>query len=864
MALTIEEAKAFIKDADRSRQPWLTMAERSWNELKKRQRNHRLWSVTPNSIRKKQRYPAWYSIFKIRQPLLLSRVGIPIGKDTTQDGNDNIGATAAICLERLAVNLAKNFDFFDVLCTARDDFLATNFGTLRGYYERDEIKQKVKEYIEPQQQPDGSVIFVDPEGKVIESNDISQDDEGFFLEHEETIDVENEAICLEPVLYKDVYVDPDIRRWNRCNRLAFAAYYSVPEFKEIFGNAAYSALPSQNNQPVGDDEASPKRQSIKVYEYWDKYEKDCHWWAELGNDFITPQGYLTPDNEEYEEEGQTLNGLYNLENLFPCPCPLIMNSPTDEFWPIPEYYQVVEILEDIHTIFTRMVSATRSIRTRGIFDSNVEGLQEALNESAEGDMIGVPNMTQSLASSGGALTNVLQYIDTTSPITTLQQLYQSLEQRLQVLFKITGTADLLQGLTSDNTGKTLGERQIEEKYAINQIAEAQKKMAEFVRCSYHLMCEMALNNFKDASLDRYIMPHTLQPDDQQRYKAAMGMLKEQQKRFRIELETDSTIALNEQYDKQMRIELVNALTTALEKTANIAEQSPALVETELHCLKYLIQGFRQGKMFQNEITQSIDNVIKQAQDAQKQAPPFNKDEAMARIEQQKLESDNQVKQFEIQTDAQLKQAKIQSDQAIEVAKIQQTDRIAQMDNQLESYKVQSAQNISFADQQLEYQKLVAQINETQETLAQKRDELQIEMQKVGGAQQAENFRIMIEQNVAQYEQQLSAQQMQLEQYKVNLDEREKYMTEARLQSEHQLEQLHTQMSIETHAKNMMTPPAQPGPNIHVTNEAPAPDTSNVIRDPAGNIMSIQTGTKISNIKRDAMGNVVSIEHTKAK
>ena len=100
--ISIEEAKAFIADAAKCREGWLKVASLSWQELKKRQPNNRLWSVTPNSIKKRARYPAWYSIFKIRQPLLLSRVGIPIGRDTSQDGNDNLGATAAIIIETVS------------------------------------------------------------------------------------------------------------------------------------------------------------------------------------------------------------------------------------------------------------------------------------------------------------------------------------------------------------------------------------------------------------------------------------------------------------------------------------------------------------------------------------------------------------------------------------------------------------------------------------------------------------------------------------------------------------------------------------------------------------------------------------------
>src|SRR5690348_879544 len=161
MAITPEEVKAFILDCTKCRDDWLKMGEKSWNEIKKRQQNHRLWSITPNSLRRRSRYPAWYSIFKIRQPLLLSRIGTPIGRDTTQDGYDTIGAVSAICLERLAKSLVRTFPFFDVLCTARDDFLATNFGTLRAYYNRCEVKETVKERITPQKNQDGEVVFVD-------------------------------------------------------------------------------------------------------------------------------------------------------------------------------------------------------------------------------------------------------------------------------------------------------------------------------------------------------------------------------------------------------------------------------------------------------------------------------------------------------------------------------------------------------------------------------------------------------------------------------------------------------------------------------------------------------------------------------
>lgn len=846
MPISIEEAKAFIASAAKYREDWLKIADKSWNEIRKRQQNHRLWSITPNSLRRRSRYPAWYSILKIRQPLILSRIGIPIGKDTTQDGNDNIGATAAICLERLAKALVKTFDFFDTECRVRDDGLVTNVGFARAYYERDEVKEKVQERITPKQISETDLIFIDSEGKEVQSDRILRDDEGYFIEHDKVIDVENEKVCLEHVLYKDLYVDPGIRSFKRCKRLAFAEMYSVPEFKEIFGAAAYAALPKPDQTQPGNDEAAPKIQDIKVYEYWDKYEPEILWFAENGTDFIKPKGYLLPSEEEYSED-QPQNGLYDLEGFFPCPPPFILNQPTDNFWPVPEYYQMYEIIEDIHTTFSRMVAMTTAIRSRLLFDNSIEGLQEALNEATAGDAFGVDNLARSLAENGGTLDGVVQYVPVDKMIEGLAQLYTALDQRLQTLFRLTGTSDLLQGLSADNSGKTLGERQIEEKYATNQLYEPQRKMAEFVRASYQLVCEMALKNFKDASLDMYIMPQTLQPEDQRRYRAALGMLKQNQKRFRIELETDSTIALNEQYDKNMRIELVNALTAALEKTAAIAQSSPALVEVDLHAMKYLVQGFRQGKMFQSEITAAIDNVIKQAQNAAKNGPPpFNKDETMAKLKAMELTDSNKLKVGEIQSKERIAIAQMQSSERLELMNLNQKGQIAALSDQVDKATLQLNQANAIQQLQLQYATLNADMAKAQQDLVVKREALMVEMRKITDEKELAIFKIQMEQQLKPYELQLEAQKQQIDQIELQLRARdqalkakEQQMVDTHVTTDNILQQQRLQLDGAALAHEVSKPPEQPDVTINVQAPEKKSKSLKVKADKLGNIKSLE-------------------------
>ena len=831
MTISVEEVKAFIEDAKKAREDWCKVADKSWSEIKKKKSDNRLWSFSPNSLKKRSRYPIWYSIFKIRQPLIFARIGVPIGRDTTQDGSDGIGATAALCLERLAKNIARDFDFFDALSSVRDDALATNFGEGRIYYECEEVSEKVKEYLTPKQTETGEVVFLDTTGNVVtETEELAQDENGFFFEKDEVVDIKREKVFFEHLPYKNIYLDPDMKRFRRCKRMAFEENYSRPEFIEIFGASALATLPTPNDQ--GSGEAAPKNRNITVFEYWDDYEKETLWLPKDGKEFIKPKKAIAP---EESLEGEDVSGIYNLRCFFPVPEPLMINQPSDEFWPVPEYYQLVDIIEDIHTIFSRMVTCTKAIRARLLFDSNIEGLQAALNEASEGEAIGISNLAQALSGSGGSIEGAVAYVPIEKIVQSLQNLYVALEQRLNSIYKLTGTSDLLQGLITDPTQRTFGERQMLEKYALNQSAELQVKMANFVRNCYQLMCEVALKNFKPASLDQYIMPKTMPPEHAQRYSMALELLKSDSERFRIELETDSTIAINEEYDKAMRVELVNTLTAAIEKVASIAQQSPALLSIELRALKFLIQGMRQAKMFQDEIVGAIDKVVEQTEaQAQNAEPPFDAEKAtfqLAQVDSQLKQADFQLRQAELQAKNQLEIEKIASTERIEVAQLQQNERMQAIEAQVEGFKAQVDSQQSQEKLQLEYQRLSADVMKTQADMAAERDRLMIEVQKLADQKEIEGFKLSLEERFASFDAQIKAAQQSLEEQRMVLDQREKYATEARLQAEHELNKLTQQ--IDFVGKLQETRQAQ------IPAAPPVTKKIKVVRDQAGNIAEFE-------------------------
>lgn len=798
MDITIEEVKSFIADSIEAQQSWAKLADKSWYEVKKRRDDLSLVASTANSIKKKARYPVWYSIFKIRQPLWLSRIGIPIGKDSTQDGKDPFGETAAICLERLAKNIAKSFDFFETLCAARDDGIVTNFAQVRAYYNRDLVQEYKKEYLEVTIE-DNVPNFVDTNGNIVMDDNIQQDDQGYYIESMEPVDVEREQVFLEPILYKDFLVEPNISRWSQCKRIAFRLHYSEREFIEIFGAQALFTKPTEDNENDKDELNKKKQRNLCVYEYWDFYSKKVLWLLKDGTDFIYPINYRKLEEEENYRE--PTNGLYNLEKFFPVPKPFILNTSTDCFWPFTEFLQLEEIVRDIHGIFSRMISVTKAFRARLLFDNTIEGLQEALSEAAEGDAFGITNLSQALTNANGSLANAVQYVPTDPLLTSLNNLYISLEQRLNSLYKLTGTSDLLQGLVTDPTQRTFGERQMLEKYALNQQAEPQRKMQEFVRDCYQLLCEMALKNFKDESLDRYIIPETLDEEHRYRYNAALELLKKDSSRFRIELETDSTISINEEYDKQVRTELVNVLTAALEKTASIAQTAPSLVKVELHCLKYLIQGFRQAKMFQSEITEAIDNIIEETSKAS-QTNQFNEKEVSAKL-----------KKLEIDSNTILELKKLESSERISEMKIAQENRISSIESQLELIKEGNAKQESAESLKIEYAQLIQDITQFKEEMALKNSELLLELRKADDKKSVDEFKAILDAKIADSDIKFREVEQQLESYLHQMDLAERVATEQRLQSEQKLSEIESNMKILSLANEVKGNIQQAPPNL---------------------------------------------------
>jgi hypothetical protein len=800
---TIEDVKQFIADARKRREDFVLIADRSWNEIEKRNKRGQLYGGTNlERPRRWTKFPLWWSCWKIRQPITLARLPLPVLKDT--QGDDPYGRTACVIGERLTRGILKTFEAYPEFSSANDDFLITNFGWGRWFYrckpsiEQEKVRLQEVEPppAEPQMGPDGQPmppqemppIYVTPDGEQIP--DPQFDDMGPYILTGQDITVDNEEVYFEAGLYRNLYVDPDARRWSQVTRLAVEYEYSYRDFVEKFGKKALDKLASKDL-----DEHRTGR-PILVYEYQDKMLREVRWCAENSADFFQPLAMSDgPDTAELEpvqpkkrkgkksvedvlEEPLDHSDLYGLEGFFPLVEPLLFNASTTHYWPTPEFFQVQDILDDIHGIVGRMFLLTKAIRIRFFFDSSVTQLKSLISETGEGGGLGIPDLERSLMNNKGSLSNLVAYFPVDEMVQGLNNIYKAFEQRLDMFYQVTGLSDLIRGQTNPDSDKTFGERQMEGKFALNRIEPLQRLLQEWIKNNYQLGMELALKMFSDETIDEYVTPQTLDEEDRYRYIESLELLKNnRRRRFRVDFETDSTIAVNEQWKRKQAIETANTITKMMEGIATVAETQPELAATELKIAQHVVGELSDGKLFADEIQDSIEQVIERVK--QPKAPEFDAAAAKAQMDGQKMQLDDQFRRLQLDTQTQ-----------IEIAKMQQKNRQDSFAQQLEQIKLGLEQNQDQATIQLAITKLQSDIALAQQDLQLKREAMMATAQAEGGKQSLEAFRAQIDARVASQEMTLAEAQQQLEAYRVQLEAEDKraslderIATEQRLQAD---------------------------------------------------------------------------------
>jgi len=159
--------------------------------------------------------------------------------------------------------------------------------------------------------------------------------------------------------------------------------------------------------------------------------------------------------------------------------------------------------------------------------------------------------------------------------------------------------------------------------------------------------------------------------------------------FRIDIETDSTIAADEQGDKQAVTEFIDMTGRFLGEMLPQVQQLPELAPLAVELLKTASRRFKTGRQLEVVIDEFADSILQKAAHPPAAQPDpkvvaaqllanakIQQGEAQIQIEREKAQSNAALKQQEAAATMGLRQAQAQADAQLEAAKASTDAEIA--------------------------------------------------------------------------------------------------------------------------------------------------------------------------------------------
>ena len=594
--------------------------------------------------RSPKRFNILWSNIQTLQPAIYSQTPKP-QVDRRYKDRDPIGRLASQTLERVLSFLIQPETFDAQMKKARDDYLLTARGQVWLRYVPSFKQEKVSISVENFAAiPDGAEILDEdpPEVGQYYMQD-RKDYEEVIIDNINRVDfLHSPARCLEEV------------RW-----VARRHYYRRDEMKKLFSKQAGGLLTKEeiNDIPLNftDSKAEEETDGIsvveqeafkkaEVWEVWDKETRQVCWVCE-DCDYILKK----------QEDPLKLSG------FFPCPKPLYGTLTDGTLEPVPDYILYKDQAKELDDLTTRIALLVESISVRGGYDASCEGVANLLTKKAENKLIPITGFPRH--SERGGFRGVIDFLPIETSASVLNILYQSRETTKQEVYEITGISDIVRG--ASHPRETAAAQQTKAQFATTRLQERQTKMQQFARDIIAMTGEIVAEQFDETTMYNMggvaLLPSAEKEEEfQAMFKEAVKLLRDEATRsFRIDIETDSTIAINREMEKKARVEAVAGIGRFIREAKELSTMSPALMPFATRLLMFATRSFKGGRNLESPLEDAMEAVEEETKKrmAQPPQPPPEVQKAQAEMkmaqekQQHQLNLKNQEHQQKMQQQA---------------------------------------------------------------------------------------------------------------------------------------------------------------------------------------------------------------------
>ena len=587
--------------------------------------------------------------------------------------NDPVGRVAAMLLERaLQFEIEHYGDFKQAMKTCvQDRFLGGRATTW--------IRYEPHTATEPGQPDDGLEITEDADEA---PNEV----------------LEYECAPVDYVHWRD-FGHTVSRTWEEVTAVWRKVYMGRQALIERFGEEVGSKIPldtkPEDLKRLGNLDGPQDDALAMIYEIWDKASGQAVWLSRSLGEFVDRQ----PDP-------------LGLQGFWPCPKPLYGTLTSDSLVPVPDLVFYQDQADSCDVLAERISGLVNALKVRGVYDASVPELSRLMSEGSNNDLIPVKNWSAFTEKQG--LKGAIDLVDLTPFANALSVCYEAFKEQISQVYQLTGIADIIRGDTDPN--ETLGAQQIKGQFATLRIRDSQAAVSEFATEILRIKAQLICSKFTPQTIVQIGAADQFGPADQQLVPQALALLKSANERtFRIEVEADSLVQLDENMEKQQRVEFLGAIGSYVEKASQLLQMSPESAPLLVQLLKFGVTAFKVGKSIEGDIDQALDQLREQAK-VPRQPPPdpeMVKAQGQMQLEQAKIQGAGQLKQMELQYTDQQQQREVQRDMQLEQWKQQMQAAEVQRQNEIEAQRegLQAQHTAMLKEQELRHAGQLAQLQD---------------------------------------------------------------------------------------------------------------------------------------------------------
>jgi hypothetical protein len=627
------------------------MSARTWfDKLDRAAKEEREWRERARKVIKRYRdekkrtdhkFNILWSNTETVRPSLYSSTPDPVVK-RRYDDQDPVAKAVSEVLKRSLEYGMDAYDFDGEADQAITDLLLPGRAVMRVIYEPTFEEERVD-------------LFVNDEGNMYddEGNEVSrykEDDDGPYTTRD--------SLAFEEVKYvrwpwEDFLLEP-AKCWADVNWIAFRSFMDKNELRKRFPRKCKKIKANQSNPEDNEGyENHDREHKAEIWEVWDKRTR---------KQYIISKGYENETKSDYIEVNDDPLGL---EQFFPIPEPLYSFRSNDTMVPIPDFCMYQDQADELDRLTQRVMNITEALRAKGLYAARHESDLDSLVKAD--DSVLIPVEDWAAITDKGGMRGMIEWFPVEELAKTLAQLQSRRQELIQTIYQLTGISDLLRGATDPR--ETARAQRLKAEFGSRRLALRQRDVQFFFRDLMRLGAEIMAEKFS---------PETFQVMTGRQIAPEMTALMRNDavRDFRIDIETDSTIAMDEEAEKQRLNEALQAVGAFVSTVGPLVQAGVVPGPVMVQLLLTYVRKFRWGS--------ELEDAIEASQSFEPSQSPENRklslEEQKMQLEQMKQKGEMEKKQAEIQLkliEGQIKQQQSQQQQAIKQREAESKERLAE-------------------------------------------------------------------------------------------------------------------------------------------------------------------------------------------